>query len=40
MAYLNNGDIDDATYYIERAYELNPQDEITIACLRELGINK
>lgn len=40
MAYLNNGDIDDATYYIERAYELNPQDEITIACLRDLGINK
>ncbi|HBG4072558.1 TPA: tetratricopeptide repeat protein [Clostridioides difficile] len=40
MAYLNNGDIDDATYYIERAYELNPQDEITTACLRELGINK
>ncbi|HBF3360272.1 TPA: tetratricopeptide repeat protein [Clostridioides difficile] len=40
MAYLNNGDIDDATYYMERAYELNPQDEITIACLRELGINK
>ncbi|KPI53315.1 tetratricopeptide repeat protein [Clostridioides difficile] len=40
MAYLNNGDIDDATYYIERAYELNPQDEITIACLKELGINK
>ena len=40
MAYLNNGDIDDATYYIERAYELNPQDEITIVCLRELGINK
>ncbi|EGT4204241.1 tetratricopeptide repeat protein [Clostridioides difficile] len=40
MAYLNNGDIDDATYYIERAYELNPQDEITIACLRELGISK
>ncbi|NJI79407.1 tetratricopeptide repeat protein [Clostridioides difficile] len=39
MAYLNNGDIDDATYYIERAYELNPQDEITIACLKELGIN-
>lgn len=40
MAYLNNGDIDDATYYIERAYELNPQDEITIACLRELGDRK
>ena len=36
MAYLNNGDLDDAIYYIERAYELDPQDEITIACLREL----
>ena len=36
MAYLNNGDLDDAVYYIERAYELDPQDEITIACLREL----
>lgn len=36
MAYLNNGDIDDAIYYIERAYELNPEDEITISCMREL----
>lgn len=36
MAYLNKGDIDDAIYYIERAYELDPQDEITVACLREL----
>lgn len=36
MAYLNNGELDDAIYYIERAYELDPQDEITIACLREL----
>jgi len=36
MAYLNTGDIDDATYYIERAYELNPEDEITISCMREL----
>ena len=33
---VNNGDLDDAVYYIERAYELDPQDEITIACLREL----
>lgn len=37
MAYLNVGDIDDAIYYIERAYELNPEDEITIACMRELN---
>jgi tetratricopeptide (TPR) repeat protein len=36
MAYLNNGELDDAIYYIERAYELDPQDEVTIACLREL----
>ena len=36
MAYLNNGELDDAIYYIERAYELDPQDEITVACLREL----
>lgn len=36
MAYLNNGELDDAIYYIERAYELDPEDEITIACLREL----
>ena len=37
MAYLNAGDIDDAIYYIERAYELNPEDEITISCMRELN---
>ena len=37
MAYLNTGNIDDAIYYIERAYELNPEDEITIACMRELA---
>ncbi len=36
MAYLNNGELDDAIYYIERAYELDPQDEITAVCLREL----
>jgi len=36
MAYLNNGELDEAIYYIERAYELDPQDEITVACLREL----
>ena len=36
MAYLNNGELDDAIYYIERAYELDSEDEITIACLREL----
>ncbi|MEG0050931.1 MAG: tetratricopeptide repeat protein [Terrisporobacter sp.] len=37
MAYLNVGNIDDAIYYIERAYELNPEDEITISCMRELS---
>ena len=36
MAYLNTGNIDDAIYSIERAYELNPEDEITLACMREL----
>lgn len=36
MAYLNKGDLDDAIYYIERAYELDSQDEVTVACLREL----
>ncbi len=36
MAYLNNNELDDAIYYIERAYELDPQDEVTVACLREL----
>ena len=36
MAYLNDGDLDNAIYYIERAYEINPQDEVTVACLREL----
>jgi len=36
MAYLNNGEIDDAIYFIERAYELNPEDEITNACLNEI----
>ena len=36
MAYLNTGNIDDAIYYIERAYELNPEDEISLACMREL----
>ena len=37
MAYLNTGSIDDAIYYIERAYELNPEDEVTVACKRELA---
>lgn len=36
MAYLNTRNLDDAVYYIERAYELNPEDEITIACMKEL----
>ena len=37
MAYFNNGNMDDAAYYIERAYELDPMDEVTNACLRELN---
>lgn len=37
MAYLNIGNLDDAIYHIERAYELNPEDEVTVACLNELN---
>ncbi|MDR1774312.1 MAG: tetratricopeptide repeat protein [Clostridioides sp.] len=36
MVYLNNGELDEAKYYIERAYELNPDDEVTISCLNEI----
>ncbi len=37
MAYLNNGELDDAIYFIERAYELDPEDEVTVACINELN---
>lgn len=37
MAYLHNGNYDDARYFIERAYEINPMDEVTIACMKQLG---
>lgn len=36
MAYLNLGDYDEAKYYIERAYEIDPTDEVTLACLNQL----
>ncbi len=36
MAYLHNGDYDEAKHYIERAYAINPQDEVTIACMNQL----
>lgn len=36
MAYLQIGDYDDAKYYIERAYEIDPLDEVTIACMKQL----
>lgn len=36
MAFLYNNEIDEARYYIERAYEINPLDEVTIACMKEL----
>lgn len=36
MAYLNNQNVDDAKYYIERAYSIDPKDEITIVCLKEV----
>lgn len=36
MAYLHNGEEDDARYYITRAYEIDPRDEVTQACMRAL----
>ncbi|MDY5964368.1 MAG: tetratricopeptide repeat protein, partial [Peptostreptococcus porci] len=36
MAYLQIGDYDEAKYYIERAYEIDPLDEVTIACMKQL----
>lgn len=36
MAYLHNGEEDEARYYIERAYEIDPTDEVTQACIRTL----
>ncbi|MDR0880074.1 MAG: hypothetical protein LBN09_05130 [Clostridioides sp.] len=37
MAYLSNGEVDDASYFIERAHEMNPEDEVTLACIQELN---
>lgn len=37
MAYLHNGEEDDARYYISRAYEIDPRDEVTQACMRALN---
>lgn len=37
MAYLHNGEEDDARYYISRAYEIDPTDEVTQACMRALN---
>ena len=39
MAYLHNGEEDEARYYIERAYEIDPTDEVTQACMRALDDN-
>ncbi len=36
MAYLNKGEVEKAKEYIEEAYRLNPQDEVTLACLEEI----
>lgn len=36
MAYLETGNLDEAKFYIENAFTLNPEDEVTIACLNEL----
>ena len=38
MAYLHNGEEDEARYYIERAYEIDPTDEVTQACIRTLDV--
>ena len=37
MAYLHKGEISIAKNYIEQAYELNPEDEITVACMKEVN---
>jgi tetratricopeptide repeat protein len=39
MAYLHNGEEDEARYYIGRAYEIDPTDEVTQACMRALDDN-
>lgn len=36
MTYLQKGSIDKGTVDIENAYNINPQDEITISCMREI----
>ena len=36
MVYLHNGEEDEARYYIGRAYEIDPTDEVTQACIRTL----
>ena len=36
MAYLHNGNYDDAKYFIEMAHEIDPMDEVTIACMKQL----
>ena len=36
MAYLHNGNYDDAKYFIEMAYQIDPMDEVTIACMKQL----
>ena len=39
MAYLHNGEEDEARYYIGRAYEIDPTDEVTQVCMRALDDN-
>lgn len=36
MAYLHNGNYDQAKLNIERAYELDPTDQVTIACMGQI----
>lgn len=37
MAHYHNGNLDDAKYYVGRAYEIDPMDEVTQACMRVIG---
>ncbi|OPJ55165.1 tetratricopeptide repeat protein [Alkalithermobacter paradoxus] len=36
MTYLQTRDLEKASEYINKAYDINPNDEITVACLNEL----
>jgi len=40
MTYLSIGDLQSAREHILRSYELDPEDEITIECMKELEKNE